>query len=97
MFAITIDVLWENLRSEQLWELLFADNLAILADDLAILADSEKRLQERLLKWQESLEKYGLKTKTMVCSKNGNEQVNIKEAHGEELQQVKKALSIWDH
>ena len=45
------------------------------------MADSEEQLQERLLKWQECLEKYGLKmnakkTETMVCSKN-REEVNI--------------------
>ena len=82
LFAVIIDVLPENLRAEQLWEVLFAN-------DLAIIADSEKQQQDRLLKWQESLEKYGLKmnakkTATMVCSKNGDEQVNIKDAHGED-------------
>ena len=82
-----IDVLSEHLRAENLWELLFAD-------DLAIMADSKEQLQERLLKWQECLEKCGLKmnakkTETMVCNKNGEEQVNIRDTHGEELKQVK--------
>ena len=77
----------ENLRAEQLWELLFAD-------DLAIIADWEKQLQQRLLKWPENLEKYGLtmnekKTETLECCKNGDEQVGIKDAHGEEMKQVK--------
>ena len=58
------------------------------------MADSEEQLHERLLKWQECLEKYGLKmnakkTETMVCSKNGEEQVNSRDMHGEELKQVK--------
>ena len=58
------------------------------------MADSEEQLQERLLKWQECLEKYGLKmsakkTETMVCGKSGEEQVNIRDMHGEELKQVK--------
>ena len=87
LFAVIIDVLSEHLRAENLWELLFAD-------DLAIMADSEEQLQERLSKWQECLEKYGLKmnakkTETMVCSKNGEEQVNSRDMHGEELEQVK--------
>ena len=87
LFAVIIDVLSEHLRAENLWELLFAD-------DLAIMADSEEQLHERLLKWQECLEKYGLKmnvkkTETMVCSKNGEEQVNSRDMHGEKLKQVK--------
>ena len=87
LFAVIIDVLSEHLRAENLWELLFAD-------DLAIMADSKEQLQERPLKWQECLEKYGLKmnvkrTETMVCSKNKEEQVNIRDMHGEELKQVK--------
>ena len=87
LFAVIIDVLSEHLRAENLWELLFAD-------DLAIMADSEEQPQDILLKWQECLEKYGLKTnakktETMACSKNGEEQVNIGDMHGEELKQVK--------
>ena len=54
LFAVIIDVLSEHLRAQNLWELLFAD-------DLAIMADSEEQLEERLLKWQECLEKYWLK------------------------------------
>ena len=51
------------------------------------MEDSEEQLQE-------SLEKYGLKinakkTEMMICSENGKEQVNIRDAHGEELKQVK--------
>ena len=63
------------------------------------MADSEEQLQERLLKWQECLEKYALKvnvkkTETMVCSKNGEEQVNIRDMHGEELKQVKSLKDV---
>ena len=88
LFAVIIDVLSEHLRAENLWKLLFAD-------DLAIMADSEEQLQERLLKWQECLEKYGLKmnvkiTETIVCSKNGEEQVNIRDMHGEETETGEK-------
>ena len=82
LFAVIIDVLSEHLRAENLRELLFSD-------DLAIMADNKEQLQARLLKWQECLEKYGLKmnakkTETMVCSKNGEEQVNIRDMYGEE-------------
>ena len=41
--AVIIDVLSEHLRAENLWELLFPD-------DLVIMADSEEQLQERLVK-----------------------------------------------
>ena len=30
------------------------------------------------------------KTETIICSKNGVEQVNIRDAHGDELKQVKR-------
>ena len=86
LFAIVIDVLSEHLRAEDLWELLFAD-------DLAIMADSADQLQERLVRWQESMERYGLKvnakkTEVLVCSKKGDEKVTIRDRHGEKLKQV---------
>lgn len=51
LFVIVIDVLLAHLRVEDLWELLFAD-------DLATMAISADQLQERLVRWQE---RYGLK------------------------------------
>ena len=62
LFAVIIDVLSEHLRAENLWKLLFAD-------DLVIMADSEEQLQERLIKWQKSLEQFGLK---MNAKEDGN-------------------------
>ena len=46
------------------------------------------------LKWQDSLEKYGVKinvkkTDTMVCSKTGKKQLNMKDVQGEELKHQK--------
>ena len=41
LFAVIMDILSEHLRAENLWELLFAD-------DLPIMADSKEQLQERL-------------------------------------------------
>ena len=53
-----------------------------------------KLLEHGLKILERILEKYGLKmnakkTETMVCSKNGEKQVNIRDMHGEELKQVK--------
>ena len=84
--AVIIDVLSKHIRTESLWELLFAD-------DLIIKADSEEQLQERLVKWQESLEHFGLKmnakkTETVVCHKKGGAKVVVWERNGEELNQV---------
>ncbi len=73
------------------WELLFAD-------DLALIVDSEEELQEELQekwsKWQEGMEGKGLKvneskTEVMV-SLGGETEAHIKDRSGEELKQVKK-------
>ena len=86
LFAVIIDVLSEHLRAENLWELLSAD-------DLVIMVDSEEQLQERLIKWQKSLERFGLKMntkkkETMVCCKKGGAKVVVLERNGKELNQV---------
>ena len=65
LFLVVLDTLTSDLRNnEDLWELLFADNLVIIAD-------TEEELQERFLAWKRSLERGGLKvnlgkTKTML-------------------------------
>ena len=67
------------------WELLFAD-------DLAIIADLEEDLQRRWLKWQIGMESKGLKvntgkTEVMISGRNGTK-VNIEDKEGKELNQV---------
>ena len=62
----------------------------MFADDLVVMADSEEQLQERLVKWQECLEYFGLKmnakkTKTIVYYKKGGTKV---ERNKEELNQM---------
>ena len=51
------------------------------------MANSEEQLQERLVKWQKSLERFGLKmnakTETMVCCKKGGAKVVVRERNGE--------------
>ncbi|GFR99752.1 RNA-directed DNA polymerase from mobile element jockey-like [Elysia marginata] len=85
LFTIVLDTISEECRNGPPWELLFAD-------DLAIIADSEKELQRRWLKWQIGLESKGLKvntgkTEVMVCGRNRTK-VNIKDKEGKELNQV---------
>ena len=77
--------LCEECRNELPWELLFAD-------DLAIISDSEDDLQRRWLKWQIGMESKGLKvntgkTEVMVSGRNGTK-VNIKDKEDKELNQV---------
>ena len=85
LFTIVLDTISEECRNGLPWELLFAD-------DLAIIADSEEDLQRRWLKWQVGMESKGLKVKTgktevMVSGRNGAK-VNIKDKEGRELNQV---------
>ncbi|GFR59887.1 RNA-directed DNA polymerase from mobile element jockey-like [Elysia marginata] len=85
LFTIVLDTTSEECRNGLPWELLFAD-------DLAIIADSEEELQRRWLKWQIGLESKGLKvntgkTEVMVSGRNRTK-VNIKDKEGRELNQV---------
>jgi len=68
-------VLSDNIRDRQLWEFLFAD-------DFVITAESKEQLQRRVLEWQGSLERQGLKvnarkTEEIVCGKTDMERVKI--------------------
>ena len=71
-----------DLRNQDgIWELLFAD-------DLAIIADTEEELQERYLEWKSSLERGGLKvntskTEVMISSREGIEDLNVMSQDGE--------------
>ncbi|GFS01868.1 RNA-directed DNA polymerase (Reverse transcriptase) domain containing protein [Elysia marginata] len=85
LLTIELDTISEECRNGLPWELLFAD-------DLAIIADSEEEIQRRWLMWQIGLESKGLKvntgkTEVMVSGRNRNK-VNIKDKEGRELNQV---------
>ena len=54
LFAVVMDTIAKPVREGDPSELLYAD-------DIAISAESEILLQEELLKWQEELERKGLK------------------------------------
>ncbi|XP_063865384.1 uncharacterized protein LOC135103270 [Scylla paramamosain] len=71
-----LDTIMMNVRdNEDLWELLFTD-------DLVIIADTEEELQERYLLWKGNLERKGMKvstqkTEVMVSSREGYEEINV--------------------
>ena len=85
LFITVLDVISEHFREGAWKELLFAD-------DLVVMAESEEELQERWLRWQTGMEKFGLKvnikkTETMASSAREIE-LNIKDKRGSPLNQV---------
>lgn len=73
-------------ENDDLWELLFAD-------DLAIIADTEEGLQQRYLIWKGNLERKGMKvntqkTEVMVSSREGHEEISVTSEDGRRLKQT---------
>ena len=71
LFVVVLDVLNESVRKEQLWALLYAD-------DLGILAQTEYELRRRVVECQEDLERKILgvnkkKTYVNVCTQDVKE------------------------
>lgn len=65
----------------------------LYADALVVMAETKEELQQRIMEWQESVEKMRLRvnpsqTEVMVCSKVGGEQVRIEDKHEHQLKQV---------
>ena len=88
LFAIIVDELTLELRGEEMWELLFAD-------DLVVMNIKKRGLQKRFKEWQRCLEKGGLKvnvakTETLVCKKGGGGVLKVRDINGEEIRQVKE-------
>ena len=87
LFTVILDVISEEFRGGLPWELLFAD-------DLALMADSETELQNKWSKWQVGMEGKGLKVNTskteVMVSTRGETKIHIKDRKGEELKQVNK-------
>ena len=84
LFVIILDVISQEFGTGLLWEMLFAD-------DLAITAKTEKYLQNQLQNWQRSLEQKGMemnvkKTVSMTSGKSKTKRkVNIKDTGGATL------------
>ena len=82
-----MDELSKDVRHQDLWELLYAD-------DLVITAASKGEMEVRLRRWQEALETKGFKvnagkSEVMASSKTGDEQLMVEDIHGLELKQSK--------
>jgi exonuclease III len=88
LFVVVMDVVSESVAREELWEMLYAD-------DLCILAESKADMENRVREWQEVLERNGLKvnerkTEVMVCSRKASELVDIVDRSGAQFKQVSR-------
>ncbi|XP_064080645.1 uncharacterized protein LOC135197512 [Macrobrachium nipponense] len=83
LFVMVMDVLSEVIRNEELWELLYTN-------DLVIIAENEEDIQRTVGEWKESLERVGLKKNATQSSSDPiptvsfNAAININQLMGEE-------------
>ena len=86
--GITImDTLTSEIWKTIPWELIFADDVALMA--------TTEELQEKVIRRQEAIRKGGLKinaqkSEEMICEKNGNTEIKVTDQGGSELKQVQK-------
>ncbi|XP_068227750.1 uncharacterized protein [Palaemon carinicauda] len=85
--VLVIDVLSEEIRNEELWELLYADALEITAEN-------EEDSQRGIVEWQESSERGGLrvnvdKNEFMVSSKLDTARIDIHKSRDSVIEQSK--------
>ncbi|XP_064085365.1 uncharacterized protein LOC135200687 [Macrobrachium nipponense] len=83
-----MDVLSEEIRNEELWKLLYTD-------DVVITAENEEDLQRTVGKWQKSLERGGLKvnvnkTEVLLSSREDGDRIVIQERRGLNIKQAEK-------
>ena len=85
LFIVVLDTVTRECRAGLPWELLYAD-------DLAIIAETEEELQRKWLGWQTSMASQGLKVNTgkteVLVSSRERKQVNIVDSRGASLKQV---------
>ena len=91
LFIVILHVISEEFRCGLPYELLFAD-------DLAIVTDKEEEWQRSWLGWQIGMERKGLKlnsgkTEVMGSSRRGTK-ANVKDSQGTSLRQVKKVKYV---
>ena len=82
-----MDTLSVEIRTSVPWELIFAD-------DIALMAETEEELQRKVINWQEALRK-GIevntqKSKVLLTEKHGETEVKVVDTIGVELKQVKR-------
>ena len=88
LFAVIMDIVTKTVRKGGPDELIYAD-------DIAISAASDEELQEKILSWQDELERKGLKVNSrkaevVVSAKSGDKIIQVKDQHDEEIEQVEK-------
>ncbi len=88
LFITIMDTLPREIRNTIPWELIFAD-------DIALMATTEEELQKKVTRWQEALRKGGLKinaqkSEVMICERIDNTEIKVTDQSGSELKQVQK-------
>ncbi len=85
LFINVMDTLTKMVRKEAPWELIFAN-------DVALVAKTEAELQERVKDWQNNLANGGLKvnaekSEVMVMDRKGQPQIYVEDTSGRRLRQ----------
>ena len=83
LFAIVMDRITEEVRKEEPWNMLFAD-------DIALCSETRNEVEEQLERWRDALEKRGMKVsraKTEYLALNGQDEDEIK-IQGAEVKKV---------
>ena len=86
LFILVLDTLTDHIRTAAPWELIFAD-------DIALVGRTEEELQEKILKRQRGLASGGLKmstekSETLVVQRKQETIVTMVDINGRELAQV---------
>ena len=91
LFAVIMDRLTDEMRREQPWAMLFAD-------DIVICEETREEVEQRLESWKYALERSGMKvsrSKTEYLCINGDDDVERVKMEDTKAPRVRN-LSIWD-